>query len=123
VPSRRFFNRTTALVVIAYPQDAAGGELPGPGSTTIGVPCCVQQDSGPEPRGEGQGRRGSTAMVRVYFGPNYSTFPDAALIAVKALKVNDRLALDDGRVIVLDGPAFDESGRGVVWEAAGKDIR
>lgn len=114
------FNQSAEFDATAYPQDAAGGEVPTPANVATLVPCCVQQDAGPTPRqpGDGQKRRGSDADVRVFFRPSG---PPSALV-VAALKVNDRFAVA-GRTFVLDGPAFDVAGRGVVWEARAREAR
>jgi hypothetical protein len=123
MPSARFFNQTATIRAVAYPQDAAGGEVPTPGPATVAVPCCVQQDSAAGSAGDGQGRRGSEAEVRLFFRPAASPQRDA----VAALKVNDRVAVSGPigppRAIILDGPPHDASGRGVVWEGRGRDVR
>lgn len=122
MPTSRFFNQTATIRALAYPQDAAGGEVPTPGTVAVQVPCCVQQQAGATPR-EGQGRRGSEAEVRAFFLPTVATQLDA----VAGLKVNDRVEVSGPigppRALILDGPAFDASGRGAVWEAAAREVR
>lgn len=120
IPPGWFFNRTAELDAVAYPQDKAGGEVPTASATAILVPCCVQQDAGPTPAGDGQRRRGSEAGVRIFFRPA----DGPGLGAVAALKVNDRLRVSGLPLpLVLDGPPFDASGRGVVWECRARDVR
>ena len=109
MPSARFFNRTATLVPASYPQDAAGGEVVTPAPEPAAVPCAVQQDAGPTPD-EGQKARRSTAAIRLFFP------------ADPGLKVNDQVRVD-GHTYRLDGPAFDASGRGAVFEATAVEVR
>jgi hypothetical protein len=117
-----FMNHTVTLQVVRYPRDAGGGEVPTPRTVATEVPCCIQQDDGPS-RADGQARRGSEANVVVFFEPSCPPEVDA----VEALKVNDRIEVTAPtgrkRVVSLDGPPFDKAGRGVVWEARGREVR
>jgi hypothetical protein len=124
--SARFFNLACEIDPLSYPQDAAGGEVPNPGLLAVQVPCCVQQTSPPVTTEGKQGRRGSEAPVMVFFRPDNP--PGVA--ALQKLKARDVLKITNPNTgqpypgtLILDGPPFDASGRGAVWEAAAKDIR
>lgn len=118
MPSRRFFNRSAQLSSVSYPQDASGGSLPTPGSS-VTVPCAIQQSSPPERGGKDQLQTRAVATIEVLFGPAFAQSPAAALAAIRALKARDLITLDDDTPVVADGPAFDQSGRGVVYQING----
>lgn len=115
-----FFGRVATIQAVSHPQDVGGGEVPTPSTLAVLVPCAVQQDGPPEPTTGKQGRRGSTAKVKIFLRPS----DPPGVLAVQALKVDDRIPIDGFPYpLILDGPPFDASGRGVVWEAAARDIR
>lgn len=118
-PPAWFFNKVAEFDSLAYPQDAAGGEVPTPSVAAILIPCCVQSQL-PE-RTETQAKRGSTAPVSIFFAPG--NVPIARQI-IGAMKVNDRIKVRGYKnPIILDGPAADYSGHGAVFEAPGKEMR
>lgn len=115
-----FFNQLATIRATAYPQDSGGGEVITPRAVDVQVPVCVQGGSG-RPT-EGQGRRGSVSETDLFFQPTTPPQRDA----VAGLKVNDQVAISGpggSCVISLDSPPFDVAGRGVVWEARGRDVR
>lgn len=119
-PSARFFNRVATLDAVGYSQDLAGGEVLTPSAAATPVPCCVQQDDGPDPTADAhQDRYASMGRVKVFF----RTGDPATAAAVANLKVNDRIAISGPLTLVVDGPAFDASGRGAVWECRCRDVR
>ena len=115
-----FFIRSTILQLVNYPQDPSGGTIPTASPLAVLVPCCVQQDVPPERLPDGTYRRGTKVRVTVFFSPDLADSPDYALAALKQLKLESRLLLDDGRTILLEGEPFDRAGQGAVYEAACK---
>jgi hypothetical protein len=115
-----FFIRTTILQLVGYPQDPAGGTIPTPSPLAVLVPVAVQQDMPPEKLPDGTYRRGTKVRVTVFFNPAMADSPDYALAALKQLRLDSRLILDDGRTILLEGEPFDRAGQGAVYEAACK---
>jgi|GEM_PF-5618209 len=114
-----FFNKTARIDSLGFAQDLAGGEVPVPSAIGVLVPCCVQQEKPPEPltESQGQGRRGAVARLRIFLRPDN---PPGAL-ALSKLGQDDRISIDGyPNPVILDGPPFDASGRGVVWVAGGK---
>jgi hypothetical protein len=109
-----FFNHTTTLQVVNYPQDPAGGPIPTGSPLNVVLPCSVQQDRPAERQPDGTYRRGTVARLTVFFWPDRNPL---AIAALAELIQESRLVLDDGRTIVLQGPPYDQSGQGVISQA------
>ena len=115
-----FFNRTATFELTSYPLDPAGGTVPVAMPLSVALPACIQQNVPPERLGDGTWRSGTKVKITVFFMPGMADNPDLALAAIRQLHLESRLALDDGREILLEGDPFDRSGHGLVWETVCK---
>jgi hypothetical protein len=124
------FPHVATVLVAVDGRDLNGSVVTSTAPVAVLVPCAVQQDEPPVMfEGGDQDRRGSVAVVRVFFRPTDPVLPTdpsrtAVLAALLALKQGDSLAVSGlPNPLILSGPPWDRAGRGVVIECAARDYR